>query len=291
MFKKSFLSNGIKQLLVINSIVFILTLFFPPLIPLLAAHTPDSSSFQLYQIITHMFVHGGLAHIFFNMFALWMFGVEIENLWGTKKFLIYYLLCGIGASLANYFINPLFMKMAPNVPTIGASGAVYGVLVAFAYLYPNRYIYIYFMIPVKAKYLIMFYIALEVFYTVTMQNTGIAHLAHLGGAIVGFIYLVITSKSKLTEVFDSIKSQRNKDMSFFSSRQQTGYEPPKDDINVYDAKYEEVKREDMKNRANEEDRRSNEKIDIILDKIAKSGYQNLTEEEKRILFDESKKIR
>lgn len=285
----------IKALLISNVAIFVLQILNPGLENFLlknfAQFPIGSPLFRPWQFITNMFLHGSFGHLFFNMFALWMFGVEIENLWGTKKFLIFYLICGIGASLANYFINPLFMEVPLNVPTIGASGAVYGVLVAFAYFFPERYIYIYFMIPVKAKYLIIFYIALEVFYTISMQNTGIAHLAHLGGAVVGFVYLLIFFPKNLSGVFNKIKKSNLTDVPFFRNEQPPKYEPPQYTQNTYDAKYEDIQRDEIKAKQKAEQQMTQEKIDSILDKIAKSGYQNLTDEEKRILFEESKKLR
>ena len=187
MFKKSFLSNGIKQLLVINSIVFILTLFFPPLIPLLAAHTPDSSSFQLYQIITHMFVHGGLAHIFFNMFALVIFGVTVENRISTILLWFSYILCGIGGYVLQMFFSSLLDSM------VGASGAIFGIMTMFTLFYPNEEFYLFFIpVPVKIKFLYTTYILIEIFSI--NNNDKVGHYAHLGGAIVGAIMYYLIKK-------------------------------------------------------------------------------------------------
>ena len=139
----------VKNLIIIN-VLFLLATWVVKrlgidLVEIMGMHYPGSDKFMLHQIFTHMFMHdpNGIFHIFFNMFALWMFGLELENMWGSKKFLFYYMLCGVGAGLANLFIAPFFSTVAP---TIGASGSVYGVLVAFGYLFPNRYIYIYFML-------------------------------------------------------------------------------------------------------------------------------------------------
>ena len=143
----------------------------------------EGYNFQIWQLITYQFMHGSFTHIFFNMFALWMFGMEIENIWGSKKFLYFYLICGIAAGLAQLFISPLFS--IPAV-TIGASGAIFGVMIAFAMLFPDRYIFLYFLIPIKAKYLIGFLFVLEIFW-IGDAGSNVAHLAHLGGALAGFI--------------------------------------------------------------------------------------------------------
>lgn len=152
-----------------------------------------SGLFYPWQIFTYMFIHGGLMHLFLNMFVLWMFGMELENTWGSKKFLLYYFMCGVGAGLANQFIAPFLTSVGP---TVGASGAIYGVLAAFAYLFPNRPIYIYFLFPVKAKYVIIFYMAIDLMNILSGTDSNIAHVAHLGGAVVGLIYLISTNAKK-----------------------------------------------------------------------------------------------
>lgn len=240
-------------------------------------------NFQIWQLITYQFMHGGFGHIFFNMFALWMFGMEIENLWGSQKFLIFYLLCGVAAGLFQLFLPPLFGELV--APTIGASGAIYGVLIAFGLLFPDRYIYIYFLLPVKAKYLIGFLIILE-FLLVNSAGSEIAHLAHLGGAIAGFIFIMLDSSI-------DIPLKRSWNRSGHSSSSGTGFTNPFSGIgekfkkrygnNIEEAKYYDI--EDKK-----DEKISQAEIDKILDKISASGYQNLTEREKKILFEASKKM-
>lgn len=219
------------------------------------------------------------------MFALWMFGLELENLWGSKKFLIYYTICGLGAALANLLIAPFFSTVGP---TVGASGSIYGILIAFGYLFPNRQIYIYFMIPLKAKYLVVLYMALELFAVASQSESGIAHFAHLGGAVVGFIYLLITNRKRIS-LFDNFKSTSSNN--FYN--QKTQYRPPEPppQQKVYDAKYRDIEVKDYKNEIDVRQKEIQEKIDAVLDKLSKSGYQSLTDEEKRILFEESKKLR
>jgi membrane associated rhomboid family serine protease len=256
----------------------------------------------LWQIVTYMFMHGSFWHLFFNMFALWMFGIELENVWGSKKFAIYYLLCGVGAAVANLFIAPLFSSPGP---TVGASGAVFGILVAFGYLFPDRYIYIYFFLPIKAKYFVLIYMGLELFSAVTAQNSNIAHVAHLGGAVVGIIYLFVTQRKKMSYFGSGTSSGFNRS-SFFSGDKKSGsagiggwFGQKKDDTPKYsgsdfeDAKYTDAHNEypESENDINRNQDELQAKVDAILDKLSKGGYQSLTEEEKRVLFQESKKLR
>ena len=245
--------------------------------------SPISGPFLPWQLISYMFMHGSFTHIFFNMFALWMFGLELEHLWGSKKFLFYYTICGLGAGLTNLFIAPLF---SPVAPTIGASGSVYGILVAFGYLFPDRYIYIYFLLPIKAKYLVIMYMALEVFSLASQSNTGIAHVAHLGGAVVGLVYLIATNKGKL-KLFTGNKSEsfRSKFYDNFTKPKEEPYKP------VKNADYTELKTNDYKQEIEDKQKAIQDRIDAILDKLSESGYQSLTEEEKKTLFEESKKLR
>ncbi|MFO8029937.1 MAG: rhomboid family intramembrane serine protease [Cyclonatronaceae bacterium] len=180
---------AVKHLLIINLLVF-LALFTPGVgqyvFGLGALWPLDHQNFMPWQFVTYMFLHGGFAHIFFNLFALWMFGQSIENLWGTRRFVIYYFITGIGAALVHILIA------GANVPMVGASGAVYGILLAFALMFPNRPIFLIFLpVPIKAKYFVMIFGALELFNGVTSLQTGIAHFAHLGGMVVGYILIRI----------------------------------------------------------------------------------------------------
>ncbi|HEX6981397.1 MAG TPA: rhomboid family intramembrane serine protease [Balneolaceae bacterium] len=178
---------AVKHLLIINVIVFV------------AMHTPvigeallrygmlwpiGSGYFHFWQLVTYMFLHAGLSHIFFNMFALWMFGQAIENYWGTERFVIFYFLTGIGAALSHMLIG------AGGAPTLGASGAVYGILLAFGMMFPNRRIMLLIPpIPIKAKYFVAGYGAIELISGIMRTNSGVAHFAHLGGMVVGFILI------------------------------------------------------------------------------------------------------
>ena len=150
-------------------------------------------NFRPYQIFTHLFTHASLSHIFFNMFNLWMFGRILENVWGPKRFLLFYFACGIGAAAAHlavqYFTGGYSFA-------VGASGAVMGVMVGFAYLFPNtELMFIFFPIPIKAKWVVIGMVALDLFSGLGRTSTGIAHWAHLGGAATGFILVYIWNKT------------------------------------------------------------------------------------------------
>lgn len=138
----------------------------------------------VWQLVTYMFLHGGFFHLLFNMFALWMFGSDIERLWGARRFLTYYFFTGIGAGLFSLVLTPNGL-----VPTIGASGAVYGILLAFAWFFPDRRILLYFVFPIPARVFVLMFGAIEVLASVTQPGSPVAHLAHLGGLVFGFIYL------------------------------------------------------------------------------------------------------
>jgi len=140
--------------------------------------------FEPWQLVTYMFLHAGFTHILFNLFALWIFGQAIENFWGTKRFTTYYFLTGIGAAIIHMFIG------GGGAPTIGASGAVFGILLAFGMMFPDRYIILMIPpIPIKAKYFVAIFGAIELFSGVMRPGSGIAHFAHLGGMVVGFVLI------------------------------------------------------------------------------------------------------
>lgn len=298
----SFFPPVIKNLLIINAAVFlvtnlllaninldrmpaelIITKYFA-LLPIkgiiLAVSSlgePIFGTFYPWQLITYQFMHANFSHILFNMFALWMFGMEIENLWGSKKFLLYYLACGIGGALLQLLMG--YFVTGPTAPTVGASGAIYGVMIAFAMMFPDRYIYIYFLIPVKAKYLIAFLVVLEFFSAGDMSM--VAHLVHLGGAFTGFVYIMYDRRGTLR--LGNILNNFRKAPSSGSSQPQFRRRPSFSGSSVEDAEFYDL------NKKKEETEITQEEIDRILDKISQSGYQNLTEREKKILFEASKK--
>lgn len=138
----------------------------------------------LWQLVTYIFLHGGISHILFNLLALWMFGGELESYWGSGKFLRYFFYCGIGAAICTVVFSPHQL-----VPVIGASGAIYGILLAYGWLFPNRLIYIYFLIPIPAKYLVVLFGLIELYASIDGTGGGVAHLTHLGGLLVGILYM------------------------------------------------------------------------------------------------------
>lgn len=219
----------VKNLLIINVVMFLGLILFERLFNAnlnarLGLFYFQSPYFGPWQIVTHMFMHGGITHIFFNMWALWIFGKTLESVWGSQRFLIYYLVTGIGAALFHMLI--IYIQIGPDVaalkaaysvdrinprllneilkpgnpfyelgrdlrtPTVGASGAVYGVLLAFGMLFPNTPLFIIpIPFPIKAKWLVIGFGALELFLGVTQTGDNIAHFAHLGGMIFGFILI------------------------------------------------------------------------------------------------------
>lgn len=207
------ITDVIKHLLIINLIV-----FFGAMITdqtglfesyMLVFHYPASVYFQPYQIVTHMFMHGGLTHLFFNMLALVMLGPYVEHYLGNKRFLILYLVSGFGALGLHVLIwyfelqgidarEFAALMREPNYGVVGASGAVYGVLAAFALLFPNTKLMLLFPpIPIKAKYLVAGLIAFDLISGVSGSQTGIAHFAHLGGALFGFLTLLLWKNTRL----------------------------------------------------------------------------------------------
>lgn len=283
----------IKTLLLANAAVFIIfglggQMFTIGGIPLGYFFTyyfglmPLGHGFYIWQLFTYQFMHADFWHLLYNMFfGLWMFGMEVENVWGSKRFLTFYLLCGVVAGITQLLLAPVLEpgsvidRAGGGIPTIGASGAVFGVLVAFAMLFPDRYIYLYFLLPVKAKYFILGLIVLGVV-SVGSQST-IANLAHLGGAVAGYVYILILTKrlplhgaiERLGWWLNSRKYQR----------------ATTDQEEVVEAKVF-----DITEKPKTEQELNQIKIDQILDKISSGGYQSLTEEEKKILFEASKKL-
>lgn len=214
----SFLPVVVKNLLIINGIMFladiVLVRFGINLSDILGLHFFKASGFYPFQLVTYMFMHGNFTHLFFNMFALWMFGNTLENIWGWKRFLTYYLLCGFGAGLLQEgvqyveYVTRLSQYQSVNmggtiVPmsqylnlmtTVGASGAIYGLLLAFGMMFPNSMIYLYFAIPIKAKWFVIGYAVIELLSGLFSSGDSVAHFAHLGGMLVGLIIILIWKK-------------------------------------------------------------------------------------------------
>lgn len=192
---------AVKFLLILNFSVFILQLFAGDLslrgnrmISFLFGLVPRlvTQNGMVWQFVTYMFLHGGFGHIFFNMFALWIFGSHLENKLGTKRFLAFYFFCGIGAGVITWAAGPF-----QPYPTIGASGAVIGLLTAFAFFWPNEKLYLYFVLPVKVKWIVIGYAVISFLSIPRSSEQGVAHLAHLSGIAIAFVYLLITEKYKI----------------------------------------------------------------------------------------------
>ena len=181
----------VLNLIIINAIVFVAQLVFDSSLELtniLALYPYNSGLFKPYQLVTHMFAHGGWMHILFNMYALWIFGSVLERMWGPKKFLIFYLVCGLAAGLTQMFF-------VTNAPAIGASGAIMGLLAAFAYTFPNTEFFIIpFPFPIKAKYMAAIFAAYDLFGGFA-GGDNVAHFAHLGGLVMGLILVIIWNKT------------------------------------------------------------------------------------------------
>ncbi len=148
-------------------------------------------SFEPWQLVTYGFLHGGFFHLFVNMFALWIFGTALESFWGSRPFLIYYLVCLAGAGLIQLFVATGAAEAGNLYPTVGASGAVFGILLGFAMMFPNQRLMLIFPpIPIKAKYFVLFYGAFELYAGVTGSMSGVAHFAHLGGMAFGLVMIL-----------------------------------------------------------------------------------------------------
>lgn len=344
----SFLPNVTKNLLIINTLcyfamVVVKQAFGFDMNDLFGLHYYQSSHFHPFQFITYMFMHGSFEHLFFNMFALWMFGSVIENYWGGRKYLLYYLMTGIGAAMTHYLVVALQLrpdvallqscihtvdqdnlqlllqrhqfvlnpssgslwsqlsvfqqqlvqyKMNPGNPVlqegirdfltqyldyyvslpniVGASGSIYGLLLAFGMLFPNDRIYLYFLFPIKAKWFVLIFGLLELFSGITGTADGIAHFAHLGGMIFGIILILLWRRRERMQAYDYEPRQRRR------WRRQ-------DD---FDESYERPRSDEDFNAEKAENRR---RIDEILDKISRNGYDALTNEEKEFLFKSSNK--
>lgn len=245
---------AIKGLLIANGVVFAAQLLVGPVLTEVLGLLPAAVVARgwVWQPLTYMFLHGGLFHLLFNMFVLWMFGAEIERLWGRNEFLKYYVLCGLGGAVLSFFFSY-------DSILIGASGAVYGILLAFGLLFPDRTIYLWFVLPIKAKYLVAGLAAIEFLVGVSRPGDGIGHAAHLGGMITGFLYLRWGhDRSPAERLRKRWRRRRLRVVDGGGGERRPGLEA---------------------------------EIDRILDKISATGLESLTPEEERILDDASRRNR
>ena len=187
------LTPAIKALVIANVAAFLVTLAVPAVTLSLGMRPADVlGQLRIWQPVTYMFLHGGIFHILFNMLALWMFGVELERMWGSRFFTKFYFVSGVGAAVTTMVLAfmPLpFADQIYNALTIGASGAVYGVLLAYAMYFPNRPIYMYFFFPIPAKYFVMIIGAISLLSSMNGPGGGVAHTTHLGGLIAAYLFL------------------------------------------------------------------------------------------------------
>lgn len=218
----------------------------------------------IWQLFTYMFLHGNFFHILFNMFVLWMFGRMLEPIWGSKRFLTYYFVCGVGAGICIILFS--------GVTTLGASGAIFGVLLAFGVQFPNQIVYMSFIFPIKAKYLVLLYGGIELFLLINDSGGNISHVAHLGGLVFGFFFL--RGGSLLQNLRDKFSLAPKEHV---QSRPTVVSKPvPAQHKGVGESF---------------EHRKLRERVDLILDKINEVGYDNLTSEEKEILVEASKVLK
>ena len=249
--------SGVKLLVIINIIGFILTELSGQRNMLFSSFglVPNQvwTNFKVWQLFTYLFVHGGFLHIFFNMFVLWMFGKDLEIQWGKNEFLLFYFTCGIGAGLMT-----VLFSVNSIVPIVGASGAIYGLLVAYGFTYPNRMVYLYGLFPLKVKYMVLGLGIIAFFASLSANQSNVSHITHLSGMIIGVLYIYF------------IFNWKNIKMEYYRLR---------------------LKNLKQKTSAqNDEEVLMKKKVDEILDKLNASGWDSLTEQEEKYLTRASKQL-
>ncbi len=247
---------AVKTLLLINTIVFLLVeisgmqfeLFYSNfgLVP-----TKVWSSFMIWQPFTYLFLHGGIIHLLFNMFVLWMFGKDLENDWGFIPFIKYYFACGVGAAVVTSIFG-----WGSFTPVIGASGAIYGLLLAYGLMYPNRLVYLYGILPIKVKFMVIGLGVIAFFASMTSTNTTVSHITHISGMVIGFIYLQSRINYKRLKLWMIDRK-----------------------INILNVKINE--RENIDNQLRN-------KVNRILEKLNTQGWDGLTEDEQKVLHKASR---
>ncbi len=298
-----------KNLIIINLLFFLAKLaaarYGVDLDNLLGLHFFLAPDFGFYQFLTYMFMHGGVTHILFNMFAVWMFGRTMESYWGGRRFLVYYVVCGLGAGLAQegvqyaqYLVEGLGGYETVNIgyamismgdylnrwTTIGASGAVYGILLAFGLTFPDERLFIFPLpVPIKAKFFVIGYAVIELLSALGNSGDGVAHFAHLGGMIFGFLLILYWRRNGGGGYYGNDASGSGRRQTWFSGGRDrfSSFHKPGLTASAGDRKEDYEYNARKKAEADEMDR--------ILEKVRKSGYASLTEEEKRKLFDASRR--
>jgi len=274
-----------KALLIANFVIFFLQFLLGDLLSYyLSLHYVASRDFHFFQLITYMFLHGGFSHLFFNMFALWMFGQVIENYLGTERYLIYYIVCGIGAGIlqeASWYWSGVNPFAVDNYMTVGASGAIFGILLAFGMLFPNQPIFLFFIpIPIKAKYFVAGYALIELYSGVHVSaGDNVAHFAHLGGMIFGFLMLKFWQRkpygsSWSKKIENALYKAKDFFIHLFSNDKESSFRDSSTNNGTFESDA------DWNARKVQEEK----EIDEILDKIKANGYDSLSKEEKEKLF-------
>ncbi len=257
------LTPWVKRLLIANVAVFLLTLALPDVVRYLA-FVPANVLSTPWTVITYMFVHDGVWHILFNMLALFFFGSPVEEKFGSNEFIKYYIICGLGGAAASF-------AFAFHNPVVGASAAIYGVMLAFAMNWPDSPIYIYGILPIKAKWLVVIYVALDLL-GAWKGGGGIAHFAHLGGLAAGFIYIKIDDPLSV-RLIRLRKMMTRPRLTVISGDQPAN-----------------AKAAPRPARRHKEDQML-DSVDRVLDKISASGMSSLTPEERKLLDEVSKRFR
>ena len=251
-FKPQFSQSVIRTLISINAALFLIRYLMVGQFDML--NLGLSSEPEIWQPITYMFVHGDFFHIFMNMFVLWMFGTEMESIWGGKKFLQYYLCTGIGSGLVwlifNYGSNYSIL--------IGASGAIYGILLAYGLMFPNRKVLIYFLFPIRVKYFVAILALISFVSSIDTSGSNISHLTHLSGMIIGFVYLKFPSFKYRSSIMINNK--------------------------IVESKQRKIEKRKAKTILLQK------KVDRLLDKVSDGGFDSLSEDEKDQLYTYSKRI-
>ena len=252
-FPPSFSSpNGVKFLLIVNLIIFLLVeissyksevFIFFGLSPAIIWN-----KYKFWQLATYLFIHGGFFHIIFNMFVLWMFGKDLEREWGKKDFLVYYFICGIGAGLLSAIFN-----YNSYIPIVGASGAIYGLLVAYGFTYPDRLVYLYGLIPIKIKHMIIGLGLIAFFASLSASQSNVSHITHLSGMFIGLLMIYFNIRWSKVKLWYYSKQLKNLNM-------------------------------------NNEKKSIQYNVDKILDKINTNGWDSITEEEQKYLNTASKTL-
>jgi len=259
-----FYSSAIRVIIALNLLIFLLLWLFGTrrleysifqLFGLVPARVIGSGT--IWQPVTYMFLHGGFWHVAINMFVLWMFGTEIQHRWGRSEFVKYYFITGIGSGIVT-----VLLSLNSSVPVVGASGAIYGVLLAYGLMFPERYVYIYFLFPIKVKYFVAIIGGIAFFSSLSSSGSQISHLTHLSGMIIGWLYIKQDWKLSFLKKYFSRKRKQHR-------RKETLKQIEKVEEEIRDFRSE---------------------IDRILDKINQVGYENLTEEEKEMLYQASKHL-